>query len=224
MCGCVWWRGPCKVPALTRRYLWVRLFFAETFLVFVSRASSTILLVRSAEWLFWRRSALRRQASLWFTCMGPWRRQDFLHGGPNEIFKVEGEQLENVSELTFKSVRIESDSEWLYDRRFSANRFVLATSPLRITASNSVFQLNTYVTSSLTRGRVCRLQLLLVLASAIILWFDSLGTDDHILLCYIRDTPNLEGQVPCLYPPGTGWPGYTPRHRVPFSSSPMTCG
>jgi hypothetical protein len=46
----------------------------------------------------------------------------------------------------------------------------LATSPLRITTSN-FFQLNTcahsrYVTFSLTRGWVCRLQLLLTLASA----------------------------------------------------------
>jgi hypothetical protein len=31
-----------------------------------------------------------------------------------------------------------------------------------------------------------------------------------------------EGQVPYLYSPGTGWPGYTPRHWVPFSSPPTT--
>jgi hypothetical protein len=34
--------------------------------------------------------------------------------------------------------------------------------------------------------------------------------------------PNLEGQVPYLYPPGTGWPGYTPRHWIPPSSPPTT--
>jgi hypothetical protein len=28
---------------------------------------------------------------------------------------------------------------------------------------------------------------------------------------------------PYLYPPGTGWPSYTPRHWVPFSSPPTTC-
>jgi hypothetical protein len=27
---------------------------------------------------------------------------------------------------------------------------------------------------------------------------------------------------PYLYPPGTGWPSSTPRHRVPFSSPPTT--
>jgi hypothetical protein len=48
---------------------------------------------------------------------------------------------------------------------------------------------------------VCRLQLLLVLASAVILGSESRGSEsrgtrDHILLSQIRDSPNLEGQVP----------------------------
>jgi hypothetical protein len=50
------------------------------------------------------------------------------------------------------------------------------------------------VTPSLTRWRVCRLQLLLVLASTAILVSESRGTHDHILLSQIRDSPNLEGQ------------------------------
>jgi hypothetical protein len=41
----------------------------------------------------------------------------------------------------------------------------------------------------LTRGRVCRLQLLLALASAVILRSESRGTRDHILLSQIRDFP-----------------------------------
>jgi hypothetical protein len=45
------------------------------------------------------------------------------------------------------------------------------------------------------RGWVCRLQLLLVLASAIFLGSKSRGTHDHILLSLIRDSLNLEGQV-----------------------------
>jgi hypothetical protein len=44
---------------------------------------------------------------------------------------------------------------------------------------------------SLMRGRVCRLQLLLVLASAVILESEFLGTRDHILLSQIRDFPFL---------------------------------
>jgi hypothetical protein len=68
------------------------------------------------------------------------------------------------------------------------------------------FQLNTcgyspYVTSSVTRGRVCRLQLLLDLASVVSLRSETRGTCDHILLSQIRDFPNLEGQVPVFIPP-----------------------
>jgi hypothetical protein len=43
--------------------------------------------------------------------------------------------------------------------------------------------------ASLTRRRVCRLQLLLTLASAVILGPESRGTRDHILLSQIRDFP-----------------------------------
>jgi hypothetical protein len=42
---------------------------------------------------------------------------------------------------------------------------------------------------SLTRGRVCRLQLLLALASAVILWSEPLGARDRILLSQIWDFP-----------------------------------
>jgi hypothetical protein len=50
-------------------------------------------------------------------------------------------------------------------------------------------------------GALCLLQLLLVLASAVILGFESCGTRDHILLSQIRDSPNLEGQVLVLISP-----------------------
>jgi hypothetical protein len=68
------------------------------------------------------------------------------------------------------------------------------------------FQLNTcgyspYVTSSLMRGWVCHLQLLLTLTSAVILRSESRGTHDHILLSQIRDSANLEGQVPIFISP-----------------------
>jgi hypothetical protein len=63
----------------------------------------------------------------------------------------------------------------------------------------------------LTRERVCRLQLLLVLASAVILGSESCGTREHILLPQIRDSHDLEGQVPVVILP-----------RVPFASHPTT--
>jgi hypothetical protein len=100
--------------------------------------------------------------------------------------------------LNGASLPTASSSVLLYDWRFTTNHFVLVTSPLRFTTSNFIFQLNTcdyssYATSSLTRGWVCRLQLLLVLASAIILRSESRGTHDHILLSQIGDSLNLEG-------------------------------
>jgi hypothetical protein len=119
------------------------------------------------------------------------------------------------------------ESELLYDWRFTANHFVLAPSPMRLTTNDFFFQLRScdhspYVTSSLRRGWVCRLQLLLAFANAVILGSESRGTHVHILLPQIRDSPNLGGQVPRFMSPGTGWPSYTPRHSVSFSSHPTT--
>jgi hypothetical protein len=73
--------------------------------------------------------------------------------------------------------------------------------------SRSVFiQLNTcghspYVTFSMTRKWVCRLQLLLVLASAVIFRSESRGTRDHILLVSNFRLPQPEGPGPRIYIP-----------------------
>jgi hypothetical protein len=105
--------------------------------------------------------------------------------------------------------------------RFTADRFVLATSPLRLTTSNFIFQLNTYsyspyVTSSLIHN-CC---------------WSSPGQSfsDHSLVGLITTFYCLQFEIPPtwwarsphLYPPGTGWPGYTPRQWVPFSLPPTT--
>jgi hypothetical protein len=118
----------------------------------------------------------------------------------------------------------ESEPGSLYDWRFTANHFVLATS---LTTSNFIFQLNTcgyspYVTSSLMRGWVYRLQLLLALDSSVILGSESRGTHDHISLSQIRDLTKLEDQFPVFISPRNRWPSSTPRHWVPFSSPPTT--
>jgi hypothetical protein len=55
--------------------------------------------------------------------------------------------------------------------------------------------------SSLTRGRVCSLQLLLGLSSAFFLGSGSRWTHDHILLPQFLDYPNLESQVPVFISP-----------------------
>jgi hypothetical protein len=59
---------------------------------------------------------------------------------------------------------------------------------------------------SLTGGRVCRLQLLLVLASAVILGSKSRGTHGHIYCLKFETHPTWRARSPYLYPPGTGWP------------------
>jgi hypothetical protein len=107
----------------------------------------------------------------------------------HKIFKSHAKS--SFHRLTFKSQlnsqsASESESQLLYDWRFTANQFILATSLLRLTTSN-FFHLNTwghrpYITSSLTRGWVCRLQVLLLLPSTVILRSESPGTHDHILL------------------------------------------
>jgi hypothetical protein len=70
------------------------------------------------------------------------------------------------------------------------------------------------VTFSLTRGWVCRLQLLLALARAIILRSESRRTHNHTLLSQIRDPPNLEGQVPVFISPRNRAAHLFPRHWV----------
>jgi hypothetical protein len=120
----------------------------------------------------------------------------------------------------------ESESELLYDWWFTANQFVVATIPLRLTTS-IFFHLNPcghspYVTFSLMRGWVCRLQLLLVLASAVILRSESRGTHDHILLSQIRDSPNMEGQVPVFTSPMNRVARLYPQALGYFSSPPTT--
>jgi hypothetical protein len=83
----------------------------------------------------------------------------------------------------------------------------LGDNTLRLTAGNFILQLHTcghspYVTSSLIRSWVCRLLLLLALASVVILRSESRGDHDHILLSQIRDSTNLESQVPVFISSG----------------------
>jgi hypothetical protein len=102
-----------------------------------------------------------------------------------------------------------------------------ATSPLRLTTSNFIFQLNPcgcspYVKSSLTRGWVCRLQSLLVLASAVTLRSESRGIYDHILLSQVRDSCNLEGHIPVFISPRNRVAQLYPQAPGSFSSPPTS--
>jgi hypothetical protein len=66
-----------------------------------------------------------------------------------------------------------------------------------------------YGTPSLTGGRVCPLQLLLVLVRVITLGSESRGTHEPPLTWRARS--------PDVYPSGTGWLRFTLRYWVPFS-------
>jgi hypothetical protein len=73
-----------------------------------------------------------------------------------------------------------------------------------------------FVAPSLTRGRVCNLLLMLDLASAVPLWSESCGTQDHISLSRFLGLLQPGGPGPRIYipqeqggpniPPGTGFP------------------
>jgi hypothetical protein len=90
------------------------------------------------------------------------------------------------------------------------------------------FQLNTCghnpdVTSSLARGWVCHLQLLLALTSEFILRSESHRTHDHIFTLSDLRLLQPEAQVPIFISPRNRvGPSYTPRHWVPFPSPFMT--
>jgi hypothetical protein len=123
--------------------------------------------------------------------------------------------------LSHETMRFMSALKLLHEWRFIANQFVLATNPLRLTTSNFMFQLKAcsyspYVTSSLTRGWICRLQLLLVLASSVILMSESHETHDQLLLSQIQGSPTWTARSRYLYPPVTGWLGFTPGKGFPF--------
>jgi hypothetical protein len=68
----------------------------------------------------------------------------------------------------------------------------------------------TIAVTVLTRGWVCILQLLLALTSAVILRSEFRRAHDHILPSQIRNSRNLEGQLPVFI---------TPRNRVMNRSS-----
>jgi hypothetical protein len=105
-----------------------------------------------------------------------------------------------------------SEPELLYDRTFTGNQFVLASNPLTLTTINFSFSTkpfghSPYVTSSVTRWWVCRLQLLLVLASAVILgtlvpWISW----PQFTVSVLRLPLTSRVRSPYFYPPGTGCP------------------
>jgi hypothetical protein len=72
-----------------------------------------------------------------------------------------------------------------------------------------------YWVPSLTRGQICNLQCnysVVRVAQNLKPYFTVSS----------ETLPTWRAKFPYLYPPGTGWPSYTPRHWVPFMSSVTT--
>jgi hypothetical protein len=63
-----------------------------------------------------------------------------------------------------------------------------------------------FVAPSLTRGRVCNLPLMLVLASAV-----PRDSRPYFIVPILETPPTWRDRFPYLYPPGTGWSRYTPQ-------------
>jgi hypothetical protein len=79
---------------------------------------------------------------------------------------------------SFKSMKKYRVSVLCHDRRSVGQSVFIIARHLRLCWCGAL---------SLTRGWVCRLQLLLAFASAVIFGSESLGTHDHILISQIRD-------------------------------------
>jgi hypothetical protein len=120
-----------------------------------------------------------------------------------------------------------SKSKLSYDRR-SVGQSVLVSGhhqgPWPIFLLLDIFfgqlQICYFVAPSLTRGRVCNLVLLQCLASAG-LWSESHGTQDYVIIQFLRLLPTWRARSPYLYPKKQGGPVIPPRHWVPFLS-PLT--
>jgi hypothetical protein len=69
---------------------------------------------------------------------------------------------------------------------------------------------------SLTRDRVCRLQLLLVLATAVILGSESRWFVTKFYCLRFETSPTWRASSLYLYPSGTRWPSYPPGIGFPF--------
>jgi hypothetical protein len=73
-----------------------------------------------------------------------------------------------------------------------------------------------FVAPFLTRGRVCNLlySCFWTLPEKSTLGSKSRRTHGHILLFHLRLPPTWRARFQNIYPPGTGWPSYTPGHWV----------
>jgi hypothetical protein len=114
----------------------------------------------------------------------------------------------------------ESGSELLYDWRFTVNKFVLAPSPFRHTTS--IYFNWTLAVIALMKHPLWR-EVVSVVYNCF--WTSPAQSSSGpsstglmtIFYCLRLETlQTWRARSPYLYPPGTGRPGYTPRHWVTF--------
>jgi hypothetical protein len=108
----------------------------------------------------------------------------------------------------------------LYCDWWSVNQLILVSDPLWGPWPDFNFLFWQFFSScrmpSPTRGWVCNLQCSHSLVRV--------AQDPYPYVTVSSETPpSWRARSPYLYPPGTGWPSYTPRHWVPFMSSLTTC-
>jgi hypothetical protein len=101
--------------------------------------------------------------------------------------------------------KLKSKSNLCYDRQSFGQSILVSSTHLwlktRLFFLSDSCRFIDVETSLLMKGWVCRLQLLLVRSSAVVLVSESSWTHNHILLSHVRDSPNLEDQVPVfIYP------------------------
>jgi hypothetical protein len=82
-----------------------------------------------------------------------------------------------------------------------------------------------FVAPSLTRGRVCNLlyNCFWALPEQSLMGWSPSELRPYFTVSF-ETPPTWRARSPYLYPPGTGWPSYTPGHWVPFLSPLTTLG
>jgi hypothetical protein len=183
-----------------------------------------------------------RQGSLnWFLCMMVYvpGKMNNLHTGPQqqisscEIIHVsvaEGRYHGSTVQVWSRCLNIHVFGAQLklklnYDWQ-SVGQYILVSGTHLGQVTNFFFLLEIFfrqlrvcyfVASSLMRGRVCNLLLLLFLASTV-----PRNSRPYFIVPILETPPTWRARSPYLHPPGTGWPRYTPGHYwVPFPS-PLT--
>jgi hypothetical protein len=164
--------------------------------------------------------AYRPVAKCWLCKQRP-----FLGNGSVNTFPMPGDGVtqpvarwrEHIPAETVSIRELTSESRVTLRLAVNRHSIHLGVKPLETHDQRFLFQLNPcpyspYVTSSLTTGWVCCLELLLGLASAVILGSASRGATFY---CHrFKTHPIWRVRSPYLYPPGTGWPSYIPRNPV----------